>query len=127
MFKDRWVAWAKAMGPYGQVTGQFLKVWTMEHALEGNLDPDSILKNWASCLLVWPSFRDLCTCPCCPNASPIPTLQLSALDLPPFLPQVAELQERVESQCQEQAILQRSLQDKAAEVEVERMGAKVSV
>ncbi|XP_025152299.3 coiled-coil alpha-helical rod protein 1 isoform X2 [Bubalus bubalis] len=38
--------------------------------------------------------------------------------------QVAELQERVETQCQEQAILQRSLQDKAAEVEVERMGAK---
>uniref|UniRef100_A0A452FBF9 Coiled-coil alpha-helical rod protein 1 n=1 Tax=Capra hircus TaxID=9925 RepID=A0A452FBF9_CAPHI len=38
--------------------------------------------------------------------------------------QVAELQERVETQCQEQAILQRSLQDKAAEAEVERMGAK---
>uniref|UniRef100_A0A8C6E434 Coiled-coil alpha-helical rod protein 1 n=1 Tax=Moschus moschiferus TaxID=68415 RepID=A0A8C6E434_MOSMO len=38
--------------------------------------------------------------------------------------QVTELQERVETQCQEQAILQRSLQDKAAEVEVERMGAK---
>ncbi|XP_070217027.1 coiled-coil alpha-helical rod protein 1 isoform X2 [Bos mutus] len=38
--------------------------------------------------------------------------------------QVAELQERVETQCQEQVILQRSLQDKAAEVEVERMGAK---
>ncbi|XP_007449239.1 PREDICTED: coiled-coil alpha-helical rod protein 1 [Lipotes vexillifer] len=38
--------------------------------------------------------------------------------------QVAELQEGVKTQCQEQAILQRSLQDKAAEVEVERMGAK---
>uniref|UniRef100_A0A8C9JN95 Coiled-coil alpha-helical rod protein 1 n=1 Tax=Panthera tigris altaica TaxID=74533 RepID=A0A8C9JN95_PANTA len=38
--------------------------------------------------------------------------------------QVAELQERVVAQSQEQAILQRSLQDKAAEVEVERMGAK---
>ncbi|KAB0337642.1 hypothetical protein E2I00_013484, partial [Balaenoptera physalus] len=37
---------------------------------------------------------------------------------------VAELQEGVKTQCQEQAILQRSLQDKAAEVEVERMGAK---
>ncbi|OWK13108.1 CCHCR1 [Cervus elaphus hippelaphus] len=54
--------------------------------------------------------------------SPLPPR--SALDLPPFLSQVAELQERVETQCQEQAILQRSLQDKAAEVEVERMGAK---
>ncbi|XP_062952399.1 coiled-coil alpha-helical rod protein 1 isoform X1 [Cynocephalus volans] len=38
--------------------------------------------------------------------------------------QVAELQEQVTAQSQEQAILQRSLQDKAAEVEVERMGAK---
>lgn len=38
--------------------------------------------------------------------------------------QVAELQERVVAQSQEQAILQRSLQDRAAEVEVERMGAK---
>ncbi|XP_067608480.1 coiled-coil alpha-helical rod protein 1 isoform X6 [Pseudorca crassidens] len=38
--------------------------------------------------------------------------------------QVAELQEGVKTQCQEQAILQHSLQDKAAEVEVERMGAK---
>uniref|UniRef100_A0A0G2JJ47 Coiled-coil alpha-helical rod protein 1 n=1 Tax=Homo sapiens TaxID=9606 RepID=A0A0G2JJ47_HUMAN len=38
--------------------------------------------------------------------------------------QVASLQEKVTSQSQEQAILQRSLQDKAAEVEVERMGAK---
>ncbi|XP_072801479.1 coiled-coil alpha-helical rod protein 1 isoform X1 [Vicugna pacos] len=38
--------------------------------------------------------------------------------------QVAELQERAETQSQEQAILQRSLQDKAAEVEVERLGAK---
>ncbi|XP_025773146.1 coiled-coil alpha-helical rod protein 1 [Puma concolor] len=37
---------------------------------------------------------------------------------------VAELQERVVAQSQEQAILQRSLEDKAAEVEVERMGAK---
>ncbi|XP_024212696.2 coiled-coil alpha-helical rod protein 1 isoform X4 [Pan troglodytes] len=37
---------------------------------------------------------------------------------------VASLQEKVTSQSQEQAILQRSLQDKAAEVEVERMGAK---
>lgn len=45
----------------------------------------------------------------------------------PLLPQVAELQERVVAQSQEQAILQRSLQDKAAEVEVERMGAKVCV
>ncbi|XP_059736301.1 coiled-coil alpha-helical rod protein 1 isoform X2 [Bos taurus] len=41
--------------------------------------------------------------------------------------QVAELQERVETQCQEQVILQRSLQDKAAEVEVERMGAKMEL
>uniref|UniRef100_G3T5J7 Coiled-coil alpha-helical rod protein 1 n=1 Tax=Loxodonta africana TaxID=9785 RepID=G3T5J7_LOXAF len=38
--------------------------------------------------------------------------------------QVAELEERVASQSQEQAILQRSLQDKAAELEVERVGAK---
>ncbi|MBZ3870255.1 Coiled-coil alpha-helical rod protein 1 [Sciurus carolinensis] len=38
--------------------------------------------------------------------------------------QVAELQEQVTSQSQEQAILQRSLQDKTAEVEVERTGAK---
>uniref|UniRef100_G1R1D6 Coiled-coil alpha-helical rod protein 1 n=1 Tax=Nomascus leucogenys TaxID=61853 RepID=G1R1D6_NOMLE len=38
--------------------------------------------------------------------------------------QVASLQEQVTSQSQEQAILQQSLQDKAAEVEVERMGAK---
>lgn len=39
--------------------------------------------------------------------------------------QVAELQEQVTTQSQEQAILQRSLQDKAAEVEVERLSAKV--
>ncbi|KAM5262879.1 coiled-coil alpha-helical rod protein 1 [Ctenodactylus gundi] len=38
--------------------------------------------------------------------------------------QVAGLQEQVTAQSQEQAILQRSLQDKAAEVEVERMGFK---
>nr|XP_020038935.1 coiled-coil alpha-helical rod protein 1 isoform X2 [Castor canadensis] len=38
--------------------------------------------------------------------------------------QVAELQEQVTTQSQEQAILQRSLQDKAAEVEVERLSAK---
>uniref|UniRef100_A0A2K6FGY8 Coiled-coil alpha-helical rod protein 1 n=1 Tax=Propithecus coquereli TaxID=379532 RepID=A0A2K6FGY8_PROCO len=38
--------------------------------------------------------------------------------------QMAELQEQVTAQSQEQAILQRSLQDKATEVEVERMGAK---
>ncbi|XP_040852976.1 coiled-coil alpha-helical rod protein 1 isoform X2 [Ochotona curzoniae] len=38
--------------------------------------------------------------------------------------QVVELQEQVTAQCQEHAILQRSLQDRAAEVEVERMGAK---
>lgn len=38
--------------------------------------------------------------------------------------QVAEFQERVAAQSQEQAILQRSLEDKAAQVEVERMGAK---
>uniref|UniRef100_A0A2K6TVW5 Coiled-coil alpha-helical rod protein 1 n=1 Tax=Saimiri boliviensis boliviensis TaxID=39432 RepID=A0A2K6TVW5_SAIBB len=38
--------------------------------------------------------------------------------------QVASLQEQVTTQSQEQAILQRSLQDKAAEAEVERMGAK---
>ncbi|XP_063488569.1 coiled-coil alpha-helical rod protein 1 isoform X3 [Symphalangus syndactylus] len=38
--------------------------------------------------------------------------------------QVASLQEQVTSQSQEQAILQQSLQDKAAEVEVEQMGAK---
>ncbi|XP_032958450.1 coiled-coil alpha-helical rod protein 1 isoform X1 [Rhinolophus ferrumequinum] len=38
--------------------------------------------------------------------------------------QVAELQERAVAQSQEQAILQRSLEDKAAEVEVERVGAK---
>lgn len=41
--------------------------------------------------------------------------------------QVAELQDQAVAQSQEQAILQRSLQDKAAEVEVERMGAKVCV
>lgn len=40
---------------------------------------------------------------------------------------MAELQERMATQSQQQAILQRSLEDKAAEVEVERMGAKVSV
>ena len=77
----------------------------------------------AYCLHVWPSFRDPCTCPFLPSASPTAL----ALVLPPLLPQVAELQEGVKTQCQEQAILQRSLQDKAAEVEVERMGAKVSV
>ncbi|XP_053458652.1 coiled-coil alpha-helical rod protein 1 isoform X4 [Nycticebus coucang] len=38
--------------------------------------------------------------------------------------QLAELQEQVTAQSQEQAILQRSLQDRATEVEVERMGAK---
>lgn len=38
--------------------------------------------------------------------------------------QVAELQEQVTVQSQEQAILQRALQDKTAEVEVERTGAK---
>lgn len=127
MFKDRWVAWAVAYGSLWaghRAVPQGVGTWSM--LLEGNTDSDSILKNWASCLSAWP-FRDLCTCPCLPNASPTPTLQLSALDLPPLLPQVAELQERVETQCQEQAILQRSLQDKAAEVEVERMGAKVSV
>lgn len=44
-----------------------------------------------------------------------------------LLSQVVELQEQVTAQCQEHAILQRSLQDRAAEVEVERMGAKVGV
>ncbi|XP_077854877.1 coiled-coil alpha-helical rod protein 1 isoform X5 [Macaca mulatta] len=38
--------------------------------------------------------------------------------------QVTSLQEQVTAQSQEQAILQRSLQDKAAEVEVERMGSR---
>ncbi|XP_066215995.1 coiled-coil alpha-helical rod protein 1 isoform X3 [Saccopteryx leptura] len=38
--------------------------------------------------------------------------------------QVAELQERATAQSQEQAILQRSLEDRTAQVEVERMGAK---
>uniref|UniRef100_A0A2K5DKS7 Coiled-coil alpha-helical rod protein 1 n=1 Tax=Aotus nancymaae TaxID=37293 RepID=A0A2K5DKS7_AOTNA len=38
--------------------------------------------------------------------------------------QVASLQEQVTAQSQEQAMLQRSLQDKAAEAEVEQMGAK---
>ncbi|XP_059558091.1 coiled-coil alpha-helical rod protein 1 isoform X2 [Myotis daubentonii] len=38
--------------------------------------------------------------------------------------QVAEFQARVAAQSQEQAILQHSLEDKAAQVEVERMGAK---
>uniref|UniRef100_A0A8C6EXI6 Coiled-coil alpha-helical rod protein 1 n=1 Tax=Marmota marmota marmota TaxID=9994 RepID=A0A8C6EXI6_MARMA len=38
--------------------------------------------------------------------------------------QMAELQEKVTAQSQEQAILQRALQDKTAEVEVERTGAK---
>lgn len=38
--------------------------------------------------------------------------------------QVAELQDRATAQSQEQAVLQRSLEDRAAEVEVERMGAK---
>lgn len=38
--------------------------------------------------------------------------------------QVAELQEQVTVQSQEHAILQRALQDKTAEVEVERTGAK---
>ncbi|XP_004847094.1 coiled-coil alpha-helical rod protein 1 isoform X6 [Heterocephalus glaber] len=39
--------------------------------------------------------------------------------------QVAELQEQLIAQSQERAILQRSLQDRAAEVEVERMGTQV--
>lgn len=47
--------------------------------------------------------------------------------LPPLVPQVAELQDRATAQNQEQAILQRSLEDRAAQVEVERMGAKVGV
>nr|XP_014991381.2 coiled-coil alpha-helical rod protein 1 isoform X2 [Macaca mulatta] len=38
--------------------------------------------------------------------------------------QVTSLQEQVTAQSQEQAILHRSLQDKAAEVEVERMGSR---
>ncbi|XP_028642318.1 coiled-coil alpha-helical rod protein 1 isoform X2 [Grammomys surdaster] len=38
--------------------------------------------------------------------------------------QVAELQEQVTAQSQEQAILQRALQDKTAQVEVERMSIK---
>ncbi|XP_010641775.1 coiled-coil alpha-helical rod protein 1 [Fukomys damarensis] len=38
---------------------------------------------------------------------------------------VAELQEQVTAQSQERAILHRCLQDRAAEVDVERMGAKV--
>lgn len=38
---------------------------------------------------------------------------------------MAELQEQVTAQSQEQAILQRALEDRAAEVEVERVGAKV--
>ncbi|KAL6076511.1 hypothetical protein STEG23_013366, partial [Scotinomys teguina] len=38
--------------------------------------------------------------------------------------QVAELQEQVTAQCQKQAILQRALQDKAAELEMERMSTK---
>ncbi|XP_060045410.1 coiled-coil alpha-helical rod protein 1 isoform X2 [Erinaceus europaeus] len=38
--------------------------------------------------------------------------------------QVAELQEKATAQSQEQTILQRSLQDRTAEVEVERLGAK---
>ncbi|XP_066110284.1 coiled-coil alpha-helical rod protein 1 isoform X2 [Saccopteryx bilineata] len=38
--------------------------------------------------------------------------------------QVAELQERAAAQSQEQAILQRSLEDRTAQVEVERIGAK---
>ncbi|XP_073894632.1 coiled-coil alpha-helical rod protein 1 isoform X15 [Macaca fascicularis] len=38
--------------------------------------------------------------------------------------QVTSLQEQVTAQSQEQAILQRSLEDKAAEVEVERMGSR---
>ncbi|XP_054425031.1 coiled-coil alpha-helical rod protein 1 isoform X2 [Pteronotus mesoamericanus] len=37
---------------------------------------------------------------------------------------VAELQERTSAQSQEQAILQRSLEDKAAQLEVEQMGTK---
>lgn len=38
--------------------------------------------------------------------------------------QVAELQERAAAQSQKQAVLQRSLEDRAAQVEVERVGAK---
>ncbi|XP_077854893.1 coiled-coil alpha-helical rod protein 1 isoform X8 [Macaca mulatta] len=41
--------------------------------------------------------------------------------------QVTSLQEQVTAQSQEQAILQRSLQDKAAEVEVERMGSRLEL
>lgn len=51
-------------------------------------------------------------------------LSLGDLQLP-VPPQLAELQQQVTAQSREQAILQRSLQDRAAEVEVERMGAKV--
>ncbi|XP_065400281.1 coiled-coil alpha-helical rod protein 1 isoform X1 [Macaca fascicularis] len=53
--------------------------------------------------------------------------QLLALEAPAqlhLLPQVTSLQEQVTAQSQEQAILQRSLEDKAAEVEVERMGSR---
>ncbi|KFO25092.1 Coiled-coil alpha-helical rod protein 1 [Fukomys damarensis] len=40
---------------------------------------------------------------------------------------VAELQEQVTAQSQERAILHRCLQDRAAEVDVERMGAKIGL
>lgn len=94
------------------VTGQFLKVWAHGTCFwkETLL---SILRNprfWSPCMVFFQ--RPL-------------HLPLSAL--PPVLPQVAELQERAVAQSQEQAILQRSLEDKAAELEVERVGAKVSV
>lgn len=90
--------------------------------LEGNPDSDSSLRN--------PSFVSLCGLlseTSAPDPFPVSPLQLLGLDLPSVLPQVAELQERAETQGQERAILERSLQDKAAEVEVERMSAKVSV
>lgn len=74
----------------------------------------------------WPAccpFGDLC-----PVLQPLCPTQLLALDLLTQLllfPQVAELQEQVTAQGQEQTILQRALQDRAAEVEVERMSTKV--
>lgn len=83
--------------------------------MDGHLDSDSILGNpsLSPCVVFSQTFA-------LAPGFPAPCL-------PPLLPQVAELQERATAQSQEQAILQRSLEDRAAQVEVARMGAKVSV
>lgn len=106
-----------------RAVSQGVGTWNM--LLEGNLDSDSILGNPSSLSPCMAFFQRPGHLPL--HSSARPPACCSSHALPPLLPQVAELQERAAAQSQEQAILQRSLQDKAAEVEVERMGAKVSV